>query len=130
MDPLGVIAHAATITQTGTNATLGIVDLVTSNPKVAVSIGIQVILGIALGYTMVKVIKYIAAFIGVIIIGAILNVWSLGGSIEDFIANFGQQAQEVKDFAVNLIKILGILSVGPVTLGFVIGLLIGLTRSK
>lgn len=130
MDPLGVIAHAATATQTGANATLGIVDLITSNPKVAISIGIQIILGVALGYTMVKVIKYIAAFIGVIIIGAILNVWSLGGSIEDFIANFGQQAQEVKNFAVNLIKILGILSVGPVTLGFVIGLLIGLTRGK
>jgi uncharacterized membrane protein (Fun14 family) len=131
MNLAALIAEAlATNTTTQANTTIGLIDLITSNPKVATAIGIQIVLGIALGYVMVKVLKYIIAFIGVLVVGAVLNVWSLGGSIEDFIANFGKQAEEAKDLIINLIKILGILSVGPLTLGFVLGILIGILKSK
>ncbi|MCE4620818.1 MAG: hypothetical protein F7B95_00045 [Desulfurococcales archaeon] len=113
-----------------TNATLNIIDLVTSEPKVAAAILIQLLLGLALGYISAKIAKYIFAFIAIIIIGVLLNVWSLGGSVEDILLQFGEQAKLVKDFVFSLVTTLGILTIGPVSLGFVIGLLIGIMRGK
>jgi len=129
--PVPIVAQAAnTTTAAGNMTTLNLIDLITSNPKVAAAVGIQILLGAALGYTMIKVLKYIAAFIGVLVIGAVLNVWSIGGSIEDIIARFGGEASQIKDLMINLIETLGVLTVGPVSLGFVIGILVGLLRSK
>lgn len=131
MIPVPIVAQAAnTTTAAGNMTTLNLIDLITSNPKVAAAVGIQILLGAALGYTMIKVLKYIAAFIGVLVIGAVLNVWSIGGSIEDIIARFGGEASQIKDLMINLIETLGVLTVGPVSLGFVIGILVGLLRSK
>lgn len=103
-------------------------ELVTSDPKVAFAVIVQILMGIALGYYMAKVIKYFLALIGVIIIGVILNVWSLGGSIEDALTNLGIQALELKDVVFNFLSMLGVLTVGPITLGFVIGLIIASSR--
>lgn len=102
-----------------------LVSTAMSNPKVLVSIVIQVVLGIALGYLMAKMAKYVLAFIALLIVGAVLNVWSLGGSIEGFLAGFGSEAARLKDLLMGLLTTLGVLFVGPVTLGFFIGLLIG-----
>ena len=102
-----------------------LVSTAMSNPKVLVSVVIQVVLGIALGYLMAKMAKYVLAFIALLIVGAVLNVWSLGGSIEGFLAGFGSEAARLKDLLMGLLTTLGVLFVGPVTLGFFIGLLIG-----
>ncbi len=98
------------------------------NPKVLIAIVIQLALGIALGYVSVKVIKYILAFIGILVLGAVLSVWSLGGSIQDFITKLGMQAQQVMPFLKGLLATLGLLTVGPVSVGFIIGILIGITK--
>ena len=102
-----------------------LVSMAMSNPKVLVSVLIQIVLGIALGYLMAKMAKYILAFIALLIVGAVLNVWSLGGSIEGFFEGFGSEAARLKDLFMGLLTTLGVLFVGPVTLGFFIGLLIG-----
>lgn len=102
-----------------------LVSVALSNPQVVVAIVIQVVLGIGLGYIMAKMAKYILAFIALLVVGAVLNVWSLGGSIERFLANFGSEAAKFKDMLLGLLTTLGILFVGPVTLGFFIGLVIG-----
>ena len=99
-----------------------------SNPKVAVAIVVEVMLGAALGYIMAKMAKYIFAFIALLVIGAILNVWSLGGSIEDFLTKLGISASKLKDIALGFINTLGLLMVGPVTLGFFIGLILGVLK--
>ncbi len=99
-------------------------ELITSDPKVAFAVIVQILMGIALGYYMAKVIKYFLALIGVIVLGVILNVWSLGGSIEDVLMNLGVQALELKDVVLNFLSMLGVLTIGPITLGFVIGLII------
>jgi len=99
-------------------------DMMMSDPKVAISVIIQILMGVGLGYYMAKVIKYFIAFIAVIILGVILNIWSLGGSLEDVLAKLGGQALQLKDVAINFFSMLGLLTVGPVTLGFVIGLII------
>lgn len=114
-----------------TNATLSAGDVFSvalSNPRVAVAIGIEVILGAALGYLMAKMAKYILAFIALLVVGAILNVWSLGESIEEFLMRIGTTAAELKDVILGFINMLGLLMVGPVTLGFFIGLIIGMLK--
>ena len=114
-----------------TNATLSAGDVFSvalSNPRVAVAIGIEVILGAALGYLMAKMAKYILAFIALLVVGAILNLWSLGESIEEFLMRIGTTAAELKDVILGFINMLGLLMVGPVTLGFFIGLIIGMLK--
>ncbi len=98
------------------------------NPKVLIAIVIQLALGIALGYVSVKVIKYILAFIGILVLGAVLSVWSLGGSVQDFITKLGMQAQQIMPFLKGLLATLGLLTVGPVSVGFIIGILIGIAK--
>ena len=99
-----------------------------SNPKVLIAFVIQVVMGLGLGYVSVKVAKYIFAFIGILILGAVLSVWSLGGSVEGFIVSIGSQAQQFIPYIKNLLTMLGILTVAPVTIGFIIGFLIGLKK--
>ncbi|RLG74958.1 MAG: hypothetical protein DRO14_05140 [Thermoprotei archaeon] len=114
-----------------TNATFSVTDIVSvamSNPNVAIAIGIEIILGAGLGYIMAKMAKYILAFIALLIVGAVLNVWSLGGSIEDFLVKIGITAAQFKDVILGFISTLGLLMVGPVTFGFFIGLIIGLLK--
>ncbi|MCE4612872.1 MAG: hypothetical protein F7C07_03455 [Desulfurococcales archaeon] len=110
------------------NSTIDFLGVAFSNPKVAVAVLIQFLLGMGLGYYAVKIIKYVAAFIGVIVLGALLNVWSLGGSIEDFLTGITGNIGEVKTVVAGIVKTLGVLTVGPVSAGFVIGLLVGLLR--
>ncbi len=99
-----------------------------SNPQVAIAIIIEIIMGVALGYVMAKMAKYIVAFIAILIIGAVLNVWSLGGSIQDFLTKLGMTAVEFKNIILGFLGTLGLLMVGPVTLGFLIGIVIGLMK--
>ena len=77
---------------------------------------------------MAKMAKYIFAFIALLVIGAVLNVWSLGGSVEDFLAKLGTSAGKLKDVVLGFINTLGLLMVGPVTLGFFIGLILGILK--
>ena len=105
-----------------------ILSRASTDPKVLTAFIIQLLMGIGLGYVSVKVAKYILTFIGILIIGSILSVWSLGGSIEEYIVSFGNQFKSLVPYIKNLLITLGILTVGPVTLGFIIGFIIGLRR--
>lgn len=102
-----------------------LIDLAMSNPKVAVAIGVQVFMGLLLGYIMAKVFKYIIAFIVVLIVGSVLNVWSIGQSTEDIIGRIGPELLKYKDVVLQLVSAMGVLLVGPVTIGFFLGLVIG-----
>ncbi len=118
---LEVLAQSGQQTLTYTD----LIDIALSNPKVAAAIGIQLIMGMLLGYIMAKVFKYIIAFIAVLIVGSLLNVWSLGQNTEDILSFVGPDLLQYKDVVMKLISALGVLLVGPVTVGFFIGLLVG-----
>ncbi|MGC9115654.1 MAG: hypothetical protein ACP5HH_06615 [Fervidicoccaceae archaeon] len=111
------------IFQTATLGNISSIDLLTSNPKLLISIGIQLILGILLGYILAKAFKYIIAFILVLIAGIVLNVWSLSGSGDYFQKITG--SKEYLQYFIELAKLMSALLVGPVMAGFVIGLIIG-----
>ncbi len=121
---------AQTANQSGSERT-GVIDMLQeamSNQKVLIAVSIQFLLGLGLGYYSAKVIKYLLALIGIIILGAVLSVWSLGGSIEGFIARLGTQAESFVPIIKGFMATLGILTVGPVTVGFLLGLIIALSR--
>ncbi|OYT46460.1 MAG: hypothetical protein B6U85_07515 [Desulfurococcales archaeon ex4484_42] len=122
-----VQAETVTTPLTGVNIE-DIIGEALKNPKVLVALVIQFALGLALGYVSVKALKYILAFIGILVLGSVLSVWSLGGSVEDFIANLGMQAQQLLPVIKNFLTTLGLLTVGPVSIGFIIGILIALAR--
>ena len=105
-----------------------IISTASSNPYVAVSLIIQVLLGFALGYFSVKVFKYILAFIGILVLGSFLNAWSFGGSIEETIYKYYEGFKDLIPVIKNLLITLGILTVGPVSIGFILGLIVGFMR--
>lgn len=106
-----------------TTGNFSTINFLSSNPKILISIGIQVILGMLLGYILAKAFKYIIAFILVLIAGIVLNVWSISGSGDFFERLTG--SKEYLQYFVQFAKLLGVLLVGPVLAGFVIGLIIG-----
>ncbi len=128
---LGLLATSAAAQNntTATNTTVtDILSKAMSNPKVAISMLIQFLLGLALGYYSAKIAKYLLAWIGVIIIGALLSVWSLGGSVEDILTKLGLEAKKLLPIIRDFLTALGVLTVGPVAIGFILGLIIGVTR--
>jgi uncharacterized membrane protein (Fun14 family) len=131
-----VLASSYTVIAAGVNATnetsnMHIADFLTTaltNEKVLIAVTIQFLLGLGLGYYSAKVIKYLLALIGIVILGAVLSVWSLGGSIDDFLLKLGTQAHALMPVIEGFMATLGILTVGPVTVGFLLGLLIAISR--
>jgi len=97
-----------------------------SEPKVLMAVLIQFLLGFGLGYFSAKIAKYLIALIAIFILGSILSVWSLGGSIEEFLSNLGYTAKELLDAIKEIVKIMGLLTVGPIAIGLIIGVLAGL----
>lgn len=95
-----------------------------SQPSTAVVMLIQFLLGLALGYISVKVLKYILAFIAIIALGTFLSIWSLGMTPTEVFSTLGIAAEAAKRLA----TVLGILTVGPVSIGFIIGIVIGLLK--
>ena len=85
---------------------------------------IQFILGLALGYISAKVLKYILAFICILALGAFLSVWSLGMTPAEVMEKFKLSIEAAKGLA----TVLGLMTVGPVAIGFIIGALIGLMK--
>ncbi len=123
--------YALGVNTTGNTTSAALPDFIysaLSNPNVAIAIIIEIAMGVALGYVMAKMAKYIVAFIAILIIGAVLNIWSLGGSIQDFLTKLGMTAAELKNVILGFLGTLGLLMVGPVTLGFLIGIVIGLMK--
>jgi hypothetical protein len=98
------------------------------NPKVLVVVVIQFLMGLGLGYFSFKVWKYLVALIAIIVLGNVLTIWSLGSSPESFL---GQLYESFKQFLPNIIafiQLLGIMTVGPVTIGFIVGIILAIIR--
>ena len=110
-------------------ALASLIASLSKNPYIAASVLIQLVLGIALGYVSVKALKYILAFIGILVLGAFLNVWSLGtGSVEQALQQYYQQFEQVKPVLKQMAATLGLLTVGPVSIGYIIGIIIGFSK--
>jgi hypothetical protein len=85
-------------------------------------------MGLGLGYYFAKAVKYLIALILVMIAGALLNIWSFGGSIDNILTKYISNIAQYRDEVLTLLKIFGAMLVGPILIGFIIGVIIGLTR--
>ncbi len=98
------------------------------NPKVYAVMAIQFLLGLALGYVSFKILKYILALIAILALGSILSVWSISGSLEKALSNVTTEFSKIWPYVMNALQILGVLTVGPVAVGFILGIVLALIR--
>ena|GEM_PF-478910 len=103
-----------------------VLDLATlfSQPQTLAVVSVQFLLGLGLGYVSVKALKYVLAFIAILVLGAFLSVWSLGATPLEVLQSLGGAAAMAKELAM----ILGLMTIGPVSLGFIVGVVLGLMR--
>ncbi|MCC6034388.1 MAG: hypothetical protein LM567_02680 [Desulfurococcaceae archaeon] len=85
---------------------------------------LQFILGVGLGYVSVKAFKYVLAFIILLLLGALLSLWSLSEQAHALMSELGDIARRL----IGLLIALGILTVGPLSIGFLIGALLALVK--
>lgn len=111
-----------------TTTFIGLLSGSLHNPTMLVAIIIQFVLGFAAGYYMAKIAKYIIALVGVFIVGALIGAWGMSGSVEDTLKSLSSNWQEMKSLALQLVKLISTILVGPTALGFFIGLVVGVTR--
>lgn len=121
-----VLAQAANAT--GNTTLTNIVGAAFSDPRLAAVMGIEFLLGAALGYLAVKVVRYILAFIGILVLGALLQVWSLGGSAEELAKQLGVEVAKLLPVLKNIAFTLGLTIVGPASIGFIVGVVIANLR--
>ena len=126
---LSINTYAQVTNQTETS----VIDLISEaikEPRVAIALAIQFFLGLGLGYVSAKVLKYIVAFIVILVLGMMLNVWSIGGasSTEEALRAITEKWREVWPLLKDMLTTLGIMTVGPVSIGFILGALIAFMR--
>ncbi len=124
---IGSMVAAANATTTSLNLDSLIGALIT-NPNAVVVTAIEFLLGLALGYVAMRALKYILASVGIILLGIVLGVWSLGNSIYDALKTLTGIAHNVWNIVYSLVTALGILVIAPVTVGFIVGALIAHVR--
>lgn len=105
-------------------STSDILKEIVSTPAGGITVFIQFLLGLALGYVVAKIFKYLLALLGILLLGSLLSVWSLGSISRETLDKIGIDIETIKNLATTLIVIL----VGPIAVGFVLGIVIGLVK--
>jgi len=99
-------------------------SLFTSPSSILVFV-IELFLGIGLGYVSLKALKYIVAFAALTLIGVLLNVWQAPMLASQLGAkDIVSVSSQFLAFAYTL----GLTTVMPLTLGFIVGAIIGTLR--
>lgn len=97
-------------------------------PKVLVAVLIQFLMGLGLGYFSIKALKYIVASILILVLGMALSIWSIGSSPESLLGSLYETFKEFTPQLIALLQLLGIMTVGPISLGFILGVIIALIK--
>ncbi|MEO3993886.1 MAG: hypothetical protein QN229_06265 [Desulfurococcaceae archaeon TW002] len=123
------ITYLQTQPQNTQDVTSDIISTLITNPKFYVSLFIQFILGLMLGYIFFKIIKYIIALIIVLAVGSYLSIWSLGDVLGDLLRKlFPEGVGSVLPYISRTLEILSLIIVGPVAVGFIVGILLALIK--
>ncbi|MEM1880298.1 MAG: hypothetical protein QXE28_05100, partial [Desulfurococcaceae archaeon] len=94
------------------------------NPPSVVVMLIQFVLGLALGYVSVKALKYIIAFIAVLVLGVMLSIWNLGTLRKEVLESLGLTIEAI----FKLLLVLMITAAGPTLIGFIVGIVISILK--
>ena len=104
-----------------------IVASLITNPASLITFFIELALGIGLGYFSVKVAKYLLALVAIFVVGVLLNILQ-SGNLQGIMEELKLQWSTVYPVLQSLIVLVGLTTVLPITLGFIIGFIIGLQR--
>lgn len=108
-----------------------IISSLLSNPYSLIIFIIELALGLGLGFFSVKAIKYILALICIFIVGVLLNVWAtpnFGTSIKQQLSSLGLTWSSLHPVIMSIIYLLGLTTVLPITIGFIIGIVIAIVK--
>ncbi|MEM2094199.1 MAG: hypothetical protein QXI32_02755 [Candidatus Bathyarchaeia archaeon] len=98
------------------------------NPSVLLIFGIELLLGLALGYFSIKALKYVASIILILILGMILNIWQSPNILRTVQEHLGVGMSQLWSISLSLIYAFGLTTILPVTLGFIIGIILAIVR--
>ncbi|MEM1619630.1 MAG: hypothetical protein QXU97_05880 [Fervidicoccaceae archaeon] len=100
------------------------------DPWALANLLLQFGLGFGLGYISARILKYVVALAALLVLGAALNVWSLGrvSNASEAISYAVQRLRELLPELKALAGTLGVLALGPVSLGFIVGLIVAFAR--
>ena len=102
-----------------------------TNPSSLITFATELFLGIGLGYFSIKVIKYVLALIGIFVLGVLLNVWQspqLGTNIQNQLTRLDLRWEEVSPVIMSIMYMIGLTTVLPITIGFLIGMVIAIVK--
>ncbi len=92
---------------------------------------IELALGLGLGYFAAKALKYIIALVAIFVVGVLLNVWQspqITDSIRTILAANGISVSNLPSVFMTIIIALGLTTVLPITIGFIIGVVIAIAK--
>ena len=124
-----IINISVAYAQTPSQDVGGLISSLFTNPGSLITFVIEFALGFGLGYFSTKVLKYILALVAIFAIGVIMNVWQ-SPQIENTLKNLGYTGlssiwtNQVYPLLLSIMYTLGLTTVLPITIGFIIGLVI------
>jgi len=125
---IGIAMGFANTTATNAFNFDSMIGALITNPNTFVVTAIEFLLGLGLGYVAMRALKYLLAAVGIILLGIVLGVWSLGNSLYDALRTLGSIAHSFWNIVYSLATALGLLVLAPVTVGFIVGALIAHVR--
>ncbi|MCE4609516.1 MAG: hypothetical protein F7C36_03930 [Desulfurococcales archaeon] len=102
----------------------GIVGTIMTNPQTGTVMLIEFLLGFGLGYTAVKALRYILAFIGILLLGSALSVWSIGANSAEIAEKIGMEVKQLLPLLKGLMTVFGTIVVGPASVGVLVGMIV------
>lgn len=102
----------------------GIVGTIMTNPQTGTVMLIEFLLGFGLGYTAVKALRYILAFIGILLLGSALSVWSIGANSAEIAEKIGMEVKQLLPLLKGLMTVFGTIVVGPASVGVLVGIIV------
>jgi hypothetical protein len=99
-----------------------------ANPSVLLIFGIELLLGIGLGYFAIKALKYVVAVILILALGIILNIWQSPNILKTVQEQLGIGMSQLWSVMLSLVYAFGVTTILPISLGFIIGIILAIIR--
>ncbi len=111
------------------NGLSDVLNEVFSSPTTFLIFCVQFGLGLGLGYFSVKALKYFIAILCILALGVVLNIWQFGG-LESFLDRLGVPIDptQITVFLTTIVELLGILTILPMGVGFLLGAIAAATK--
>jgi len=84
-------------------------------------------LGVGLGYFSARILRYIVALIGIIIVGMILSMWQIEG-LKEKIIGYGFDWGKAYALIQAIITTFGVTIILPLALGFFLGVILAVKK--